>query len=164
MHVLIFPSHIYKSYFFIYSSLDFTYFQVEIAVKQASLTRLSTVGKWTEVFYPHNSSSRSFPISYIFVWSAKPGKYEARVGMGWERRWHGFLMRFLSLFIQSYPHWSPLFTFYGFLFVTITSTWAKNKFGDFFLSYFSSFESTSASFLIYISQFSVVSDIIFQIH
>lgn len=117
MHVQIFPSHIYKAYFFIYSSFDFTYFQVEIAVKQASLTRLSTVGKWTEVFSPHNSFSRSFPISYIFVWSAKPGKYEARVGMGWERRWQGFLMLFLSLFIQSYPHWSPLFTFDGFLFV-----------------------------------------------
>ena len=56
--------------------------------------------------------------------------------MGWERKWHGFLMLFPSLFIQSYPRWSPLFPFYGFLFVTITSTWAENKFGGFFFKLF----------------------------
>lgn len=155
MHVLFFPSHIYTSYFFIYSSFDFTYFQLEIAVKHAYLTRLSTVGKWIKVFPP------TIPLQGVLQAVTYLYKVPSQGGMAF------WCCSCLSSFSLTPPHWSPsLFPFYGFLFVTITSTWAKNKFGgfSFFLSYFSSFESTSASFLIYISQFSVVSDIIFQIH
>ena len=156
MHVLFLPPHIYTSYFFIYSSFDFTYFQLGIAVKQAYLTRLSTVGKRIEVFPP------TIPLQGVLQAVKHLYKVPSQESMrqDWERGGRGGGMAFwccscLSSLSLAPPHWSPsLFPFYGFLFVTITSTWAKNKFGGcffFFLSYFSSFESTSASFLIYIS-------------
>lgn len=134
MHALFFPFYIYTSYFFIYSSFDFTYFQLEIAVKQAYLTRLSTVGKRIEVFPP--------TISLQGVLQAVKHLYKVpsqeSMRQEWERGGRGGGMAFwccscLSSLSLTPPHWSPsLFPFYGFLFVTITSTWAKNKFGGCF--------------------------------
>lgn len=52
IHVMIFLSHIYPFYFFIGSSFDFVYLQLQTAIKQVYVTSLPTVGKWTEAFPP----------------------------------------------------------------------------------------------------------------